>query len=92
MIPLDHYSLGLWRPFEYPVVARSELEGHSILIVEDEVLVAMDIADAFESVGAVTTMATTLQQALILVESADRSTGLLNIGSFKRDCGQEKNE
>jgi DNA-binding response OmpR family regulator len=28
----------------------------------------MDIADAFESVGAVTAMATTLQQALILVE------------------------
>jgi hypothetical protein len=46
----------------------SELEGLSIPIVEDELLVAMDIADAFESVGAVTAMATTLQQALILVE------------------------
>ena len=28
-------------------MAGSELEGHSILIVEDEFLVAMDIADAF---------------------------------------------
>jgi len=49
-------------------MAGSELEGHSILIVEDELLVAMDIADAFERVGAVTAMATTLHQALILVE------------------------
>ena len=52
-------------------MAGSQLEGHSILIVEDELLVAMDIADAFESVGAVTTMATTLHRALILVESED---------------------
>jgi DNA-binding response OmpR family regulator len=59
-------------------VAGSELEGHSILIVEDEVLVAMDIADAFESVGAVTTMATTLQQALILVESEDLKAAVVD--------------
>ena len=32
-------------------MAGSELEGLSILIVEDELLVAMDIADAFENVG-----------------------------------------
>ena len=44
-------------------MAQSDLEGLSILIVEDELLVAMDIADAFESVGAVTAMATTLQHA-----------------------------
>jgi DNA-binding response OmpR family regulator len=59
-------------------VAGSELEGHSILIVEDEVLVAMEIADAFESVGAVTTMATTLQQALILVESEDLKAAVVD--------------
>ena len=49
-------------------MTRSQLEGRSVLIVEDELLVAMDVADAFESVGAVTTIATTLQQALIEVE------------------------
>jgi DNA-binding response OmpR family regulator len=59
-------------------MAGSELEGHSILIVEDELLVAMDIADAFESVGAVTTMATTLQQALILVESEDLKAAVVD--------------
>ena len=50
-------------------MAGSELEGLSILIVEDELLVAMDIADAFESIGAITAIATTLEQALIEVEA-----------------------
>jgi len=59
-------------------MAGSQLEGHSILIVEDELLVAMDIADAFESVGAVTTMATTLHQALILVESEDLKAAVVD--------------
>jgi DNA-binding response OmpR family regulator len=56
----------------------SNLEGHSILIVEDELLVAMDIVDAFESVGAVTAMATTLQQALILVEGEDLKAAVVD--------------
>jgi CheY-like chemotaxis protein len=44
-------------------MAGSELEGFSILIVEDELLVAMDIADAFESIGAVTAIAFKLRDA-----------------------------
>ncbi len=46
----------------------SGLRGRCILIAEDEPIIALDIADAFESVGAITTVASTLHQALIQVE------------------------
>jgi DNA-binding response OmpR family regulator len=59
-------------------MAGSELEGLSILIVEDELLVAMDIADAFESIGAVTAIATTLHQALIEVEGQDLKAAVVD--------------
>jgi hypothetical protein len=44
------------------------LRGRSILVVEDEVLIAMDIFQALESAGAHATMTTTVRHALILVE------------------------
>lgn len=59
-------------------MAGSQLEGLSILIVEDELLVAMDIADAFESIGAVTAIATTLEQALIEVEVEDLKAAVVD--------------
>jgi DNA-binding response OmpR family regulator len=47
---------------------RPSLEGRSILIVEDEPLIVMDITQAFEATGAALTTTNTLKHALILVE------------------------
>jgi len=44
------------------------LHGRSILIVEDEPLIALDIAQAFEDVGAETVISYTLSEALVCVE------------------------
>src|SRR6476661_6462936 len=44
------------------------LRGRSILVVEDELLIAMDIAGALEKAGARATMTTTVRHALILIE------------------------
>jgi DNA-binding response OmpR family regulator len=47
---------------------RPTLEGRSILVVEDEPLIAMDITQAFAGTGAALTTTNTLHHALILVE------------------------
>ena len=47
---------------------RPSLEGRSILIVEDEPLIVMDITQAFEGTGAALTTTNALHQASILVE------------------------
>ena len=47
---------------------RPSLEGRSILIVEDQPLIVMDITQAFEATGAELTSTNTLKHALILVE------------------------
>ena len=47
---------------------RPSLEGRSILVVEDEPLIVMDITQAFEATGAALTTTNTLKHALILVE------------------------
>jgi DNA-binding response OmpR family regulator len=47
---------------------RSSLAGRSILVVEDEPLVALDITQQFEATGAALTTTNTLKHALILVE------------------------
>ena len=49
------------------------LTGRSILIVEDEPLIALDIVQAFESAGARVVSTSTLRQALLLVEEIDTS-------------------
>ena len=48
---------------EYPA-----LRGRSILIVEDEPLIGMDIRLALEDAGALVTATTTIRHALLLVE------------------------
>ena len=47
---------------------RPSLEGRSILVVEDEPLITLDITQQFESTGAALTTTNTLHHALILVE------------------------
>jgi CheY-like chemotaxis protein len=46
----------------------ASLAGRSILVVEDEPIIAKEITQAFRNVGAAVTATTTLKQALILVE------------------------
>ena len=43
-------------------------QGRSILVVEDEPLITLDITQEFESTGAALTTTNTLHHALILVE------------------------
>jgi CheY-like chemotaxis protein len=45
------------------------LRGRSILVVEDEMLIGMDIRSALEEAGAHVTATTTVRHALILVSS-----------------------
>jgi DNA-binding response OmpR family regulator len=54
------------------------LQGRSILVVEDEPLIAMDIVQAFEQAGAEVTTTHTLRHALILVEHDGLSAVILD--------------
>ena len=59
-------------------MARPSLEGRSILIVEDEPLIVMDITQQFEVTGAALTTTNTLKHALILVEYDGLSGAILD--------------
>jgi CheY-like chemotaxis protein len=54
------------------------LRGRSILVVEDELLIAMDIVQALERAGADATMTTTVRHALILVEHDGLSAAIMD--------------
>ena len=58
----------------------SVLTGRLILIVEDEPLIAMDLAQAFERAGARVVSANTLRHAVLLVENDDLSAAVLDHG------------
>ena len=57
---------------------RPSLEGRSILIVEDEPLIVMDITQAFEGTGAALTTTNSLHQATVLVEHDGLSGAILD--------------
>lgn len=57
---------------------RPTLEGRSILIVEDEPLIVMDITLALEHTGAELTTTNTLKHALLLVEHDGLSAAILD--------------
>jgi CheY-like chemotaxis protein len=57
---------------------QAPLTGCSILVVEDEPLIAMDIAQAFDTAGAALTTTNTLRHALILVEHDGLSGAILD--------------
>ena len=59
-------------------MARPSLEGRSILVVEDEPLIVMDITQQFEATGAALTTTNTLHHALILVEHDGLSGAILD--------------
>ena len=57
---------------------RPPLDGRSILIVEDEPLIVMDITQAFDGTGAELTTTNTVRHALILVEHDGLSGAILD--------------
>jgi DNA-binding response OmpR family regulator len=57
---------------------RPSLEGRSILIVEDEPLIVMDITQAFAGTGAALTTTNSLHQAMVLVEHDGLSSAILD--------------
>jgi DNA-binding response OmpR family regulator len=70
------------------------LQGRSILVVEDQSLIVMDIADALEAAGASITSTTTLHHALLLVEHDGISAAIidhvLGDGDSSELCGRLK--
>ena len=57
---------------------RPTLQGRSILIVEDEPLITMDLTLALEHTGASVTSTNTLKHALLLVENDGLSAAILD--------------
>ena len=57
---------------------RPALEGRSILVVEDQPLIALDITQELEAAGAGVTTTNTLKHALILVEHDGLSGAILD--------------
>jgi DNA-binding response OmpR family regulator len=60
------------------------LRGRSILVVENEFLIAMDIVQALEKAGANATMTTTVRHALILIEHDGLSGAIMDHGLTER--------
>jgi len=56
----------------------SKITGRSILIVEDEPLIAMEVVEAFKAAGAVVTATFSFKQALILVEHDGLAAAILD--------------
>ena len=64
------------------------LQGRSILIVEDEPLIAMEIVRAFESAGARVLKTSTLREALAVVEDDDLAAAVLDHGLSDGDSSK----
>jgi DNA-binding response OmpR family regulator len=69
-------------------MARPSLEGRSILVVEDDALIVMDITQQFEATGAALTTTNTLKHALILVEHDGISGAILDHALGDGDSSQ----
>jgi len=67
---------------------HSTLAGRSILVVEDEPLIAIEIVDAFKTAGAVVTMTTSFKQALLLVEHDGLAAAILDHALGDGNSGQ----
>jgi DNA-binding response OmpR family regulator len=70
----------LWPAPKGKTVQATSLAGHTILIVEDEPYIALDIATACETVGALVLSAATRKDAACLVEHAALSAAVLDFG------------
>jgi DNA-binding response OmpR family regulator len=66
----------------------ASLTGRTVLIVEDEPLIALDIVEAFERAGAVALSARTIAQARNIVEQDGLSAAVLDFGLGDGDAEQ----
>jgi len=64
----------------------TSLAGRSILIVEDEPLIALEIVTAFQNAGAVALTARSLTEAIHLVEHDGLSAAVLDFGLADGDA------
>ena len=64
------------------------LGGYSILVVEDEPLITLDITNALEDAGAAVTSTNTLEHALLLAEHDGLSCAILDHSLGDGDCSQ----
>ena len=69
-------------------MAKQKLDGRTILVVEDEPFIALDLAQTFEAAGAIVTMVRTLPQALAAVESDGLSAAILDHALGQDDSSQ----
>jgi CheY-like chemotaxis protein len=60
------------------IMTPSSLTGRSILVVEDEPLIALDVAQAFQNAGARVMMARTLKDAMAVINSQNLSAAILD--------------
>ena len=65
---------------------RPALQGRSILIVEDEPLIGLDLVDAFEPTGAELTTACTVEHAMRLALRENLSAAILDHALPDGDC------
>ena len=78
-------------------MSNATLAGCSILICEDEPLIAIDIADAFSNVGVRVVTVRSLAQAFIVIEDDVPSAVILDharsdgVSSLLRECLKERN-
>jgi CheY-like chemotaxis protein len=70
-------------------LVQPTLRGKSILIVEDEPLIALGIHAALSATGASIIAATNGADALQLIRSADISAAVLDVNLGSRDCADE---
>jgi DNA-binding response OmpR family regulator len=67
-------------------MSRPHLQGCSILVIEDEPLITMDISMAFEHTGAHVTTTNTVRHARLLVEHDGLSAVILDHALSDGDC------
>jgi DNA-binding response OmpR family regulator len=73
----DHAILG---------TARGPLAGKTILIVEDEPLIALDLHAALRAAGAGLVAATTTPEALSLIRRNEIAAAIVDVALAKGDC------
>ena len=74
------------RPIAFVPKPRLPLTGTSVLIVEDEPLIALDIHAALSAIGASIIAATKGAEALALIRIAEITVAVLDINLGDRDC------
>ena len=64
----------------------AQLTGHAILVVEDEAIIALDIADTLERAGARVTISYWLDDAREVIDAHDWSAAVLDYELRDGDC------